>query len=99
MSEPINTATNPTTAPGGYTSKPASYSMVPNFNRAGYESANRSDVKPYLLGGIVAFLVFQQVQISHLSQELQQINDSVKSSDVRTRLDATDTKLREIDTR
>jgi hypothetical protein len=86
---------------------PDATSFNADYNRSGYApqgaQAGQSAMKPYLLGGVVAvlvaFLVFQQVQISHLSQELQQVDDSVKSSDVRTRLDATDTKLQEVDQR
>ena len=60
-------------------------------------------VKPYLIGGViavlVAFLVAQQVQISHLSNELQAVSDNVKSSDVRTRLESQEESLDELNSR
>jgi hypothetical protein len=60
-------------------------------------------MKPYLIGAViavlVAFLVAQQVQISHLSKELQQVSDNVKSSDVRTRLESQEESLDELNSR
>lgn len=105
MPEPIDILPNATSAKSGYANQPQS--QASDFNRAAYPQSGATPasfvMKPYLLGATVAillaFLVFQQVQISHLSQELQQINDSVKSSDVRTRLDAADTKLQDVDQR
>lgn len=62
-----------------------------------------SAMKPYLVGAViaalVAFLVVQQVQISHLSKELQQVSDNVKSSDVRTRLESQEESLDELNSR
>lgn len=106
MPEPTDILPNSTSTKSGYASPPPA--QASDFSRATYPqsygtASGSFAMKPYLLGAtiavLVAFLVFQQVQISHLSQEMQQINDSVKSSDVRTRLDATDTKLQEIDNR
>jgi hypothetical protein len=59
--------------------------------------------KAYLTGAVVAGLVmvlfYQQSQISTLSRELGAVNDNVRSSDVRSRLDADDAKLQELNTR
>jgi hypothetical protein len=105
MPEPIDILPNSTSTKTGYASQPQA--QGPDFSRATYSHNGAGSgnfmMKPYLVGAViavlVAFLVFQQVQISHLSQELQQINDSVKSSDVRNRLDAVDQKLQEVDNR
>lgn len=60
-------------------------------------------MKPYLVGaviaGLVLVLVYQQIQISHLSKELNQVSDSMKSSDVRTRLESQEASLGELNTR
>lgn len=60
-------------------------------------------MKPYLVGaviaGLVLVLVYQQIQISHLSKELTQVADSMKSSDVRTRLESQEATLGELNTR
>lgn len=60
-------------------------------------------MKPYLVGaviaGLVLVLIYQQIQISHLSKELNQVSDSVKSSDVRTRLESQEASLGELNTR
>jgi hypothetical protein len=70
------------------------------------QSAAQSEgatLKPYLIGAVIAvliaFLVVQQVQINHLSKELQQVSDNVKSSDVRTRLESQEESLDELNSR
>jgi hypothetical protein len=99
MPDPTDILPNAGPARSGYAAQPPAF--TPNYTSS--SQSGRSAMTPYLLGAVVAvlvaFLVFQQVQISHLTQALQQIDDSVKSSDVRTRLDATDAKLQEIDQR
>jgi hypothetical protein len=60
-------------------------------------------MKPYILGAVVTslvlVLVYQQTQISRLSKDLGQVNDNLKSSDVRDRLDSHERKLEELNTR
>jgi len=60
-------------------------------------------MKPYLVGAVIAalvlFLGYQQMQISQLSNELGQVSDSMKTSDVRTRLESQEASLGELNTR
>jgi hypothetical protein len=59
--------------------------------------------KSYLLGAIMAVLVsvlvFQQLQINRLSEELGMVSDDVRRSDVRSRLSAVEEKLQQTDNR
>ena len=74
----------------------------PGYNAAAPATGART-LKPYILGAVVAvlalLLIYQQTQINRLSQELSLVNDHLKSSDVRDRLDAHEAKLEAIDTR
>lgn len=58
---------------------------------------------PYLIGaviaGLVLFLVYQQMQISQLTKDLAQVSDSMKTSDVRTRLESQEASLGELNNR
>lgn len=60
-------------------------------------------IQPYLIGGVIValvlFLAYQQTQISHLTSELSSVTDSVKSSDVKTRLESQEQSLGELNTR
>jgi uncharacterized coiled-coil protein SlyX len=60
-------------------------------------------MQPYLVGGVIVvlvlFLAYQQVQINHLTSELSSVTDSVKSSDVKTRLESQEHSLDELNTR
>lgn len=60
-------------------------------------------MQPYLMGGVIValflFLAYQQTQISHLTSELSSVTDSVKSSDVKTRLESQEHSLDELNTR
>lgn len=60
-------------------------------------------MKPYLVGaviaGLVLFLGYQQMQISQLSSQLGQVADTMKSSDVRNRLESQEESLGELNTR
>jgi uncharacterized coiled-coil protein SlyX len=60
-------------------------------------------MQPYLVGGVIValvlFLAYQQTQISHLTSELSSVTDSVKSSDVKTRLESQEHSLDELNTR
>lgn len=64
---------------------------------------HRGGILPYLLGAVIAglflLMIFQQTQIDRLSKELAIISDNVNATDVRSRLDAEDAKIREINTR
>lgn len=60
-------------------------------------------IQPYLIGGVIValvlFLAYQQTQINHLTKELSSVTDSVKSSDVKTRLESQEQTLGELNAR
>lgn len=59
--------------------------------------------QPYIIGGIIValvlFLGYQQLQISKLTNDLSNVTDSVKSSDVKSRLETQEQSLGELNTR
>ncbi len=70
---------------------------------ASNEKPATSNVKGYVTIGIIValvlFLAYQQIQISKLTSDLSTVSDSVKSSDVRTRLETQEQSLGELNTR
>lgn len=115
MSEPIETQLNASLnaqAQNGYATQPSAFRpsapiSSPPPHAAGVNSTSQLAgswaMKPYVFGAVVAalvlVLVYQQTQISHMAKDLSLINDHLKSSDVRDRLDAHDAKLAEINSR
>lgn len=108
MSDPQDTQStiSPNVQPqNAYATQPSAFR--PNVPVSGLGATSQSStswaLKPYLLGAVIAALVlvliYQQTQISHLTKDLGQVNDNLKSSDARDRLDAHDTKLEELNTR
>lgn len=59
--------------------------------------------QPYLIGGLIVALVlmlgYQQTQIGKLNNDLSTVTDSVKSSDVKTRLETQEHSLEELNNR
>lgn len=51
------------------------------------------------VAGLVLFLMYQQMQLNHLANELGAVNDNMRSSDVRDRLTANDAKLQDLNNR
>jgi hypothetical protein len=110
MSDQIETQATTNAQPqAGYATQPNAFR--PDFSNRSPQpqlgnpsgSVGNSLLKPaVLLTALVilgATLVYQQTQINRLSQELGLVNDHLKSSDVRDRLDAHDTKLDELNAR
>jgi len=66
-------------------------------------TAALKNTQPYLIGGVIValalFLGYQQMQISKLTSELSTVSDSVKSSDVKTRLESQEHSLGELNSR
>jgi uncharacterized coiled-coil protein SlyX len=77
---------------GSGTTTPGNASISPN-----------KAMQPYLVGGVIValvlFLAYQQTQINHLTSELSSVTDSVKSSDVKTRLESQEHTLDELNAR
>jgi uncharacterized protein HemX len=110
MSDQIETQATTSTQPqAGYATQPnafrpdfANRSPQPQLNGALTAGAN-SPLKPMVL--VIALvvlgaaLVYQQTQINHLNQEMGLVNDHLKSSDFRDRLDSHDAKLDELNAR
>jgi hypothetical protein len=86
---------------------PVKTASVPAFqasNAASSQSVNAlKQGQPYIVGGIIValvlFLGYQQMQISKLTNDLSTVTDSVKSSDVKSRLETQEQSLGELNTR
>lgn len=90
-----------------FAQQPPTVYSGPNAGHPGQGSLPQSGagfmMKPYLIGAVITFLlvvlVVQQVQINRLSEDLALVSDSVKSSDVRNRLESQEASLGELNTR
>lgn len=82
--------------------KPFAHPVAPQFSHSA-QGFRLSKQSTYVLAGIavalVLFVVYQQFQISQLSSQLVTVNDSLKSSDVKSRLESQEQSLGELNSR
>lgn len=86
---------------------PVKTASAPDFQAANAPSSPSANTlkqgQPYMIGGIIValvlFLGYQQMQISKLTNDLSTVTDSVKSSDVKSRLETQEQSLGELNTR
>jgi len=110
MSDQIETQSAASTQPQNqYATQPTAFrpgfsnpQISPQLAQPAAPAANPL-MKPMVMIAVVVVLgsalVYQQTQINRLNQELGLVNDNLKNSDVRDRLDAHDTKLAELNSR
>jgi uncharacterized protein HemX len=82
--------------------KPFTQSAAPQFT-ASSRGIDLGKQSTYVLAGLavalVLFMAYQQFQISQLSGQLASVNDSLKSSDVKSRLESQEQSLGELNSR
>lgn len=82
--------------------KPFAQPSVPSFS-ATNQGVTLNRQSTYVMAGLavvlVLFIAYQQIQISQLSGQLANVNESLKSSDVKNRLESQEQSLGELNNR